>query len=372
MLSGAYYNEIDRSKAAWLRELIRRDLIAAGEVDERSIVDVQPDDLRGFTQCHFFAGIGVWSYALRQARWDDTRPVWTGSCPCQPFSVAGSGKGTSDARHLFPEWFRLTRECQPSTLFGEQVASPDGLQWLDAVSTALEGAGYAVGAADLCAAGVGAPHIRQRLYFVANSLRARCQVAAPFRAGRGPTRGTAGKELTACDGRSLGDSSSGGLGIDGGTQRDPGHVDESEQAGELGHADIEGSQGRERSGNMEVCGGSGTLRSASATGVLGGMADADGGNAGTEGEQRSGIDGLRTESRCADGRAGNDERTRKSFWGGADWIPCRDGKARAVEPGTFPLAYGAPARVVRLRGYGDAIVAPLAEEFISAYLEVIA
>jgi hypothetical protein len=57
----AYYNEIDSFAAAWLRELIKAGLIADGEVDERSIADVRPDDLRGFTQCHFFAGIGGWS-----------------------------------------------------------------------------------------------------------------------------------------------------------------------------------------------------------------------------------------------------------------------------------------------------------------------
>jgi DNA (cytosine-5)-methyltransferase 1 len=66
-MSGAYYNEIDEFAAQWLRNLIGEGLIAPGEVDTRSIEDVHPDDLRGFTQCHFFAGIGVWSYALRRA-----------------------------------------------------------------------------------------------------------------------------------------------------------------------------------------------------------------------------------------------------------------------------------------------------------------
>src|SRR5690242_446719 len=173
-----YYNENDRFAAAWLRELIKAGHIAPGEVDERSIQEVRPEDLQGFTQCHFFAGIGGWSYALRLAGWPDDRPVWTGSCPCQPFSSAGKRGGFSDDRHLWPDWVRLIRECRPPVIFGEQVASPDGLAWLDLVSADLEGAGYAVGAADLCAAGVGAPHIRQRLYFVA--------VAEEQRAGRLP------------------------------------------------------------------------------------------------------------------------------------------------------------------------------------------
>jgi len=87
----AYYNEIDPFAAEWLRQLIKDGLIADGEVDERSIEDVTPNELAGFTQCHFFAGIGGWSYALRLAGWPDDQPVWTGSCPCQPFSTAGKG-----------------------------------------------------------------------------------------------------------------------------------------------------------------------------------------------------------------------------------------------------------------------------------------
>jgi DNA (cytosine-5)-methyltransferase 1 len=66
-----------------------------------------------------------------------------------------------------------------------------------------------------------------------------------------------------------------------------------------------------------------------------------------------------------------DVRADEGFWRDADWIACRDGKARPVEPGTFPLAHGTPARVVRLRGYGDAIVASQAAEFIGAVMEEI-
>ncbi len=77
MSAAAYYNEIDPFAAQWLRNLIAAGHIAPGEVDERSIEDVTPDDLRGFTQCHFFSGIGVWSHSLRLAGWPDDRPVWT-------------------------------------------------------------------------------------------------------------------------------------------------------------------------------------------------------------------------------------------------------------------------------------------------------
>lgn len=165
----AYYNEIDPYAAQWLKNLIRENLIANGEVDERSILDVQPDDLRGFDQCHFFAGIGGWPYALRLAKWDDTKPVWTGSCPCQPLSSAGKRKGHADKRHLWPAFFRLISKCKPSVVFGEQVAGQLGYEWLAGIRTDLETDRYAVGAANLCAAGAGAPHGRPRLYWVADA-----------------------------------------------------------------------------------------------------------------------------------------------------------------------------------------------------------
>jgi len=165
----AYYNEHDPIAAEWLRELIKAGLIAPGMVDERSIEDVTPHELSGYTQCHFFAGIGIWSLALRLAGWPDDRPVWTGSCPCQPFSAAGKGEGTGDERHLWPAFFHLIRFSKPRVVFGEQVASRGGLGWLDIVQSDLEAEGYACGAVDLCAAGFGAPHIRQRLFFVAHA-----------------------------------------------------------------------------------------------------------------------------------------------------------------------------------------------------------
>jgi DNA (cytosine-5)-methyltransferase 1 len=165
----AYYNEIEPYAAQWLRNLISAGHIAPGDVDTRSITDVHHDDLKGYTQHHFFAGIGGWSLALRLAGWPDDRPVWTGSCPCQPFSVAGKQRGVEDERHLWPEFYRLIREYRPTTVFGEQVAGAAGLSWIDSVYTDLEEAGYAVGAADLPACSVNAPHRRQRLWWVAIS-----------------------------------------------------------------------------------------------------------------------------------------------------------------------------------------------------------
>lgn len=165
----AYYNEIDPFAAQWLRNLIDAGHIAPGVVDTRSIEEVTPNDLNGFKQCHFFAGIGIWSYALRRAGWADDRHVWTGSCPCQPFSQSGKRAGVTDERHLWPHFHYLIEQCRPEIIFGEQVASKDGLAWFDIVQADLEGAGYAATAFDLCAAGVGAPHIRQRLYWVGDA-----------------------------------------------------------------------------------------------------------------------------------------------------------------------------------------------------------
>lgn len=165
----AYYNEINPYAAQWLRNLIAAGYIADGDVDERDIKDVRADDLVGYTQCHFFAGIGGWSLALRLAGWPDERPVWTGSCPCQPFSAAGRKKGMQDERHLWPVWFNIIRECRPVTVFGEQVEAAINHGWLDLVQDDLENEGYAVGAIGLPAACVGAPHIRQRLWFVADT-----------------------------------------------------------------------------------------------------------------------------------------------------------------------------------------------------------
>ncbi len=161
----ALYNEIDPYAAQWLRNLIKRGHIAPGVVDTRDIRDLSPNDLKQYTQLHFFAGIGGWSLALRAAGWPDDRPVWTGSCPCQPFSNSGQQKAFDDDRHLWPVWFELIKALKPATLFGEQVAAKAALDWFDLVSTDLESAGYTIGAADLCAAGFAAPHIRQRLWF---------------------------------------------------------------------------------------------------------------------------------------------------------------------------------------------------------------
>ena len=331
----AYYNEIDPFAAQWLRNLIDAGHIAPGVVDTRSIEEVTANDLKGFTQCHFFAGIGVWSYALRCAGWPDNRAVWTGSCPCQPFSACGKRSGKNDERHLFPAWFRLISECRPNVIFGEQVASKDGLDWLDDVQIDMEGAEYTFAALDLCAAGFGAPHIRQRLFWVADADSEIGDRARPS--------GPSGRiEL----------ADSGNLGWLGNTSGD----------------------GRER----RLSGRESSQREA-----INGSVGCDGptcGLAHAKHEQRpkpmparsnENVSGERyqnIETIAGPGGNGGASAT-NGFWRDADWLFCRDGKWRPVKPGIKPLAHGVAGRVGQLRASGNAIVAPVAEAFISAYLE---
>ena len=205
MTSRAYYNEFDPYTAQWLRNLIAAGEIAAGEVDERDIREVQADDIRGFEQVHFFAGIGGWSLALRLAGWSDDRHCWTGSPPCQPFSVIGKRAGTDDPRHLWPELYRLIRECRPECIFGEQVPGAIKHGWLDGVSADLEAEGYAVGAVVLGAHSAGGPHIRQRLWWGAqrmadaNGVEAKSETQIGFRPEYGDGRGVGAQRLGDAD-----------------------------------------------------------------------------------------------------------------------------------------------------------------------------
>jgi len=188
-----YYNEIDPVAAAWLRQLIALGLIPAGDVDERSIKDVMPKDLEGFTQCHFFAGVAGWPLALERTGVPPDTPLWTGSCPCQSFSCAGKRKGFQDARDLWPEFNRLIRECRPQRVIGEQVASAIKFGWLDRLHSGLEAQDYAVGAVVLGAHSAGADHIRQRLFWVADAPR--LQVLCRGRGDVGPqARGRSGAD----------------------------------------------------------------------------------------------------------------------------------------------------------------------------------
>ncbi len=342
----AYYNEIEPYAAQWLRNLITRGLIAPGVVDERSIEDVTPDDLREFTQCHFFAGIGIWSLALRNAGWSDDRPVWSGSCPCQPFSSAGKANGFDDERHLWPAFHHLISECRPPAVFGEQVASKDADPWIDLVQADMEALGYAFGAVPFPSASVGAPHIRDRLYWVGERLdntngqrlgEARCSCPVNQNAEQCSGNGV-GLADTGCQRRQqVAGSAPCDEAADGrtGRQRCQSNGDhESAGHGEvrgigLGHAigaGLEGYPGHEHNGNRS-------------------------GRIVTPEDRPIAAPG------CTNG-----------FWRDCDWLPFRDGKVRPIESGTQPLVDGNPTIVGRLRAYGNAINAVQAEEFIRAWL----
>ncbi|MFU2365563.1 MAG: DNA cytosine methyltransferase [Enterobacteriaceae bacterium] len=294
-MTASYYNEWDASAAAWLRELINNKLIPYGYVDERSITEVTPSDLEGFTQCHFFAGIGGWPLALQLAGIPASTQLWTGSPPCQPFSVAGKSLGFDDERHLAPTFLRLIRECKPQLLFGEQVAAAIGKHWLDFVFLNLEEKGYTCGAAVLPACSVGAPHKRDRLFFGA------CQMADP------------------------------------------------------NNTRPQGREGMpERTDKQPVGAGS----------VEGGLANAE-----SKGQSHRGSGSALTQLTETSGESSTTRTNpHHGFWSGADWLGCRDGRFRQVESGTFPLANGIPARVGRLRGYGNAIVPQVTAEFIKAFM----
>jgi len=363
----AYYNEIDPYAADWLRNLIKSGHIADGVVDERSISDVQPNELQEFTQCHFFAGIGIWSHALRSAGWADDRPVWTGSCPCQPFSQSGTRKGVLDERHLWPHWHHLIAECRPSTIFGEQVASKDGLGWLDLVQADMEGEDYAFGAFDMCSAGFGAPHIRQRLWFVADADDAGSQ--GRLHGGSDPQRqdqhghvGCGGSVGGMADAECDEQRSGRGSGREDQARDERGF--EPSGCGEVGgvaHADSE-----QRDEGLQSVSGGFSER-------VGGDSVSDHGvdhtislgrDAGRQWDHGQDV-GEQFDSDVEDGGA---DKT-NGFWGDVDWLGCRDGKWRPVRSGTFPLVNGATSRVGRLRAYGNAITAQVAQGLIESYME---
>lgn len=165
-----YFNEWEPYCVEWLGNLW-----PSAVVDGRDIREVN-DDLCEYHRVHLFAGIGGWEYALQLANWPSDETVWTGSCPCQPFSRAGkrgihqnAKRGRDDERHLWPAMFDLVCRHLPPVLFGEQVAGKAGLEWFDGVRTNLESVGYTCGMAVLPAACVGAPHNRERIFWLADS-----------------------------------------------------------------------------------------------------------------------------------------------------------------------------------------------------------
>lgn len=327
----AYYNEIDPFAAQWLRNLIDAGHIAPGVVDTRSIEDITPNDLKGFSQVHLFAGIGGWSLALRRAGWPDTRPAWTASCPCQPFSQAGKGLGFADERHLWPSAHWLVGQRRPVVVFGEQSASADANNWIDLVQADVEALGYAFGACAFPSASVGAPHQRDRAYWVADAYRQQWEGSGQFCTGRG---------IESSDG-------SAAVRLDhAGRQRQP-----------------EGGA-RDHRGNV--------WQQLIATSEDGGLADANDQQRPFTMSARSAAHLSRQWNQNSEEDAGCGGVVRpgpaNGFWRDADWLHSRDGFWRPVSAGSFPLAYGVPGRVGRLRAYGNAINIEAAAQFIRAYM----
>jgi DNA (cytosine-5)-methyltransferase 1 len=364
----AYYNEFEPYAAQWLRNLIAKNLIAPGEVDERSITDVRADDLAGFTQCHFFAGIAGWSLAARLAGWPDDRELWTGSAPCQPYSVAGKGKGQDDDRDLWPDYFRLIEARRPVVAMGEQVAAAISKHWLDRVFTDMERIGYACESAVVPACAVNAPHRRDRVWFVAD--------AAESDEGRWGIHRPAESGSANCQ-RASGESKRRGAG-----------------------------------GNGAACGWAQPDRSIAQAGSGGTLANTSSGRCTGQDGRQSEQPG-RAEIECAsdtrtvadtDQSGTSEERQERSGqlsgiggypWADAQWIIGHDGKARRVgtricrvadgfsvgvaglragsdaeEVEMIPLlAHGVKARVGKLRAFGNAIVPAVAAEVIGAYMD---
>ena len=383
----SYYNEFDPKAAAWLRELIKAGLIPGGDVDERSITEVQPDDLKGYVQCHFFAGIAGWPYALQLAGWPPDRPVWTGSCPCQPFSTAGKGKGTDDERHLWPVFGNLIKECRPPICFGEQVAGKAGAAWFAIVQADMEREDYACGVVVFPACGVGAPHQRQRQYWFAEDAEGKRECTDE--SGQ-DSRNRKGLEYTTdigCVGSSRSDKES----LNARWAKEPNDngdssegrpsassMEDSGQGRARNNTGTFGEQGRHTVDGRPEClrqGHGKTLPDGSDTdGTIDSLAD-------TTNDGHSTGDGLREEAEPSEqtGAQCLGESTRScndsnpcptnGHWREADWLFCRDGKWRPVEPSLKPLVNGAPERVGRLRGYGNAIVAQQAQAFIESYMD---
>jgi DNA (cytosine-5)-methyltransferase 1 len=338
MTSWAYYNEINPEAAHVMREQIARGVIAPGFVDERSIKDVQPDDLLGFSQQHFFAGGGFWSVAARLAGWPDDKPLCTGSCPCQAESLAGKRLGAADPRDLWPDFRRIIRATRPPVVVGEQVAAAIGSHWLDRTLSDLDADHYAARAVSVPACAVNAPHERARLYWIAvdSGFGFRCSEAV----GESRDDATPPWERPAnCAERSHGV-----------------HSDIQSNAPGVGRREGRSKHGF-RSGRGSVADVDALVQP-----------DTDScGHAGWPEDAERGALGGTTAERAADGLCADADG---SFWSDYEWIVSPlDGKARRAKPGIPFLVNGLPGRVDLWRIGGNAIIPQLAAEVLKAYLE---
>jgi DNA (cytosine-5)-methyltransferase 1 len=377
-----YYNEFDNHAAEWLRNLIAEKLIADGDVDNRPIQEVTPNDLQGYTQAHFFAGIGGWSYALRLAGWPDERPVWTGSCPCQAFSVAGKREGASDERHLWPNWFRLIEKCQPPTVFGEQVAGAIGFGWLDAVATDFESQDYAFASAILSGFTVGAHHKRQRLWFVAdtNSNREKWSQSEDRKGSRVMENGNdladsdqSGREAWIANG--VGKKSHPSRDAEQFADESAFVADTKDSGRDWGSSKIEPERKEaELHDRDRVRGESSGQHSFDWKSEIVADTQCKGLQRGLSRGQNEEREDFNRQSGCCSA----------VDWEAVEWVECHDKKTRPIpsEPNVQPLVNGIPKVLDRegnthkysyantLKGIGNAIIPQVGAEFIRAYVEV--
>jgi len=392
-----YYNEFDKFPAEWLRGLMSAGEIPQGDVDERSITDVQATDLLGYRQCHFFAGIGGWARALRLAGIADDANVDTASLPCQPFSTAGLQKGEQDERHLWPIYFGLLQQRRPELAFGEQVSAAIRLGWIDRVQADLEAAGYSFGFVVLGAHSVGAPHIRQRIFWGAK----RISDAGSTTSGRN-SRGLPATETGIGGSRKFNGNQLDGFGDGRGGLSDTAGT---RHAGtRQGPPDCEwtGADSRRGFGEPEST-GSGSSRMANTNQpIVCGQSSAwqqqehecNGGHAvglcDLRGEGSQGYGRLDHQYDSEGWQDSQRHGSEAGHWANATTGRFRDGKTRRIGRGVQPLAHGIPRTVGqpksrlrgmarsassnrkgRLKGYGNAIVPILAATFIRAFMETI-
>lgn len=208
--------------------------------------------------------------------------------------------------------------------------------------------GYAFGIVPFAAAGIGAPHIRERAYWVAHAC-------SEYESAAGNETGITARLRSGSTDRLANTSGERLNRVDSLLQRE--------------------ESGRVTKSVLEAAGNS----------VTGGMGYAD--NSRLERHIRDDSAAGREGAAGSVAAPGLHSRPLEvnGFWRDADWLLCRDGKWRPVEPGTFPLVDGATARlgrvepgvarvassnrVGRLKGYGNAINAQAAAEFVRAYME---
>lgn len=193
----AFYNDYAKFPCLWMRELISAGHITAGDVVEGDIAKIQPSQLAGYDRIHLFAGIAGWDVALTRAGWPDSVPVMTGSCPCQPFSSANTteNRGIGSERDIWPQMYRLIRATKIPFVFGEQVEDAISYGWVDRLEADLAREGYIVAYAVLGAHSIGAPHKRDRLYWLAYSTSSRREFRQEMGRDLGRKPGTASEPL---------------------------------------------------------------------------------------------------------------------------------------------------------------------------------